>query len=70
MEPNELAPHTTVVWVKAITYEILPTGECSGIPVQKQEKILQVQGKNLEECKQNTLRFLEDLANVTKTEEA
>lgn len=61
---NDLAPHKTVIWVTAITYELLPTGECNGIPVKKDQEILQVSGENKAICLEKTNKLMEEIKNV------
>lgn len=65
---NDLAPHKTVIWITAITYELLPTGECSGIPVKKTQEVLQVSGENKAVCLERTNKLMEELKNVRKKE--
>jgi hypothetical protein len=60
------APHKTVIWVKALTYELLHTGECSGIPVYKQEIVLEINDNNKSVCIENTDRFMEEIKQCLK----
>ena len=66
IEQNELAPHKTVIWLKAITYEVLPSGECSGIPVMKKEEQLQVDGQDKFLCIRRTNEVLEEIKKCCK----
>jgi hypothetical protein len=65
MEVNKEAPHKTVIFIKSITYEILPTGECSGNPIRVLDQILQVEGKDQNDCLEKTDLVLKEFKNVT-----
>lgn len=32
---NSDAPHRAIIWLKAEIHEVMKTGECTGMPVQK-----------------------------------
>lgn len=63
---NNLAPHKTVVWMTLITYEVLPTGECSGKPIERKEVTLQIKGDGKEDCLNKTQDFMEDVKKCLK----
>ena len=63
---NELGPHKTVIWVIAMTYELLPTGECSGKAVATEKLIGDVMGTNKEECLIKTQEKLEEVKKCLK----
>lgn len=54
-------PHKTVIWVTAMTYELLPTGECSGKAVVTEKFIGDVVGIDKEECLNKTKEKLEEV---------
>ncbi len=64
---NEKAPHKTVIWVEAITYEVLPTGECSGTPIEKKKVIYQIDGLDKFICLRKTNEFLEEMKNASSS---
>lgn len=63
---NNKAPHKTVIWVTAMTYEVLPTGECSGKPIKTVKKIYQVVGNNQDICIEKTNKKIEELDTCLK----
>jgi hypothetical protein len=40
------APHRTMINITTETHELLPSGECRGIVIQKQKKLLFLDGEN------------------------
>lgn len=61
LRSNENAPHKCVILVKAVVYEVLPSGECSGIPVEQQDKILQIDGQDKFIAIRKMNEFLEEI---------
>ena len=62
----EQAPHKTVIWITAITYDVLKTGELSGNPTRKIEDVYQVSGDDKIDCLKKTDKLMEEIKNATK----
>lgn len=62
-EHNKEAPHTSVIWITAKTYELLPTGECSGRYVDSRDKIIKISGANMDEAIEKLDIFLRRISD-------
>lgn len=56
---NEQAPHQAIILVKVELMEVLPTGQVTGVPVQRKSHILSVSGNTLQECTDNLHKLYE-----------
>ncbi len=57
IKSNDDAPHKAIIWITAEVHELLPTGECSGLPTYKVVQFpLSINGDN----KAVAVRRLED----------
>lgn len=43
---NPNAPHRTIINITTETHELLPTGECRGVVIQKKKQILFLDGED------------------------
>jgi len=66
MPINKIAPHKTVVFCKVETFEMLPNGQVTNQPVVRDNFILNITGKNYQECIEKTqkvLNYIKSLPN-------
>jgi hypothetical protein len=58
--PN--TPHRAVIIIQAEVHELMPSGECRGVPVQKVRKVLALDGQD----RYITIRRLDELLQELK----
>lgn len=62
-EINQNAPHQSVIVVKAQIMEKTQTGRVDGVPVRTITKLYTVDGKNYQDCVQQTEEFIKRVEN-------
>lgn len=65
-KPNEQAQHKCCFWIEAIAYELLPSGECSGIPIEKRKVMLEITGQDKFILLRKMNEFLEEMKQCSE----
>lgn len=47
---SPLSPHKAVLWIKYEVHDVLPTGECSGRPSERGDKVFEINGADRAIC--------------------
>lgn len=63
MENNPQAPHRALITILAEVHELTPIGQCRGIIVHKDRKLLQLDGQDKELTIKRLSEMLQELQN-------
>lgn len=61
---NPNAPHQCVILIKLDLHELQHDGSCHGGPVEAESFVLDVFGRNKEECKENMENFIKSVKQL------
>lgn len=64
---NPTAPHRTIITIMTETHELMPNGECRGVPVHKARKVYLLDGQDKYITIRQTNELLDEVGSKCHT---